>query len=144
MGMVLYEYTNGKIGPASMEVSARLHACTVVLARSLAAAFCCCCAGVRRCGVRRDAPHSCRLLPHHTRAPTPNSRGVRALCIPPPQGGVKGEGGLDDATGTNRFGGGASMKQTSATVDLTRFTEKDDEEKVGGRVGGWVSGGLGI
>ena len=46
------------------------------------------------------------------------------------QGGVKGEGGLDDATGTNRFGGGASMKQTSATVDLTRFTEKDDEEKV--------------
>ena len=31
------------------------------------------------------------------------------------------------------------MKQTSATVDLTRFTEKDDEEKVGGW-GGWVGG----
>ena len=60
------------------------------------------------------------------------------------QGGVKGEGGLDDATGTNRFGGGASMKQTSATVDLTRFTEKDDEEKVGA-VGGWVwFGDLGL
>ncbi|PRW59260.1 antibiotic biosynthesis monooxygenase [Chlorella sorokiniana] len=63
IGMVLYEYTNGKIGPAGME------------------------------------------------------------------GAVKGEGGLDDATGTNKFGGGASMKQTSAVVDLTQIKEKDDEEK---------------
>ncbi len=47
------------------------------------------------------------------------------------QGAVKGEGGLDDATGTNKFGGGASMKQTSAVVDLTKIQEKDDEEKVG-------------
>lgn len=44
---------------------------------------------------------------------------------------MKGEGGLDDATGTNKFGGGASMKQTSAVVDLTKIQEKDDEEKVG-------------
>jgi hypothetical protein len=48
-----------------------------------------------------------------------------------PQGDVKGEGGLDDATGTNKFGGGASMKQTSSSVDLTRIKEEDDEEKVG-------------
>lgn len=52
-----------------------------------------------------------------------------------PQGAVKGEGGLDDATGTNKFGGGASMKQTSAAVDLTQIKEKDDEEKVRG----WAS-----
>ncbi|KAL4425500.1 hypothetical protein ABPG75_009516 [Micractinium tetrahymenae] len=45
------------------------------------------------------------------------------------EGEVKGEGGLDDATGTNRFGGGASMKQTSAVVDLTQIKEADDEEK---------------
>lgn len=45
------------------------------------------------------------------------------------EGEVKGEGGLDDATGTNRFGGGASMKQTSAVVDLTKIKERDDEEK---------------
>ncbi|KAL4419412.1 hypothetical protein ABPG77_003386 [Micractinium sp. CCAP 211/92] len=45
------------------------------------------------------------------------------------EGEVKGEGGLDDATGTNRFGGGASMKQTSAVVDLTSIKERDDEEK---------------
>ncbi|KAI3438791.1 hypothetical protein D9Q98_001208 [Chlorella vulgaris] len=63
LGMVLYEYNDGKIGPASME------------------------------------------------------------------GDVKGEGGLDDATGTNRFGGGASMKQTSAVVNLTNIKEDDDEEK---------------
>ena len=54
------------------------------------------------------------------------------MCHPPPrspQGDVKGEGGLDDATGTNRFGGGASMKQTSAVVDLTSIKEEDDDEK---------------
>lgn len=59
-------------------------------------------------------------------------------CLPalPPlrthnrQGDVKGEGGLDDATGTNKFGGGASMKQTSAVVNLTSIKEDDDEEKV--------------
>ena len=44
---------------------------------------------------------------------------------------MKGEGGLADATGTNTFGGGASMKQTSAVVNLTNIKEEDDEEKVG-------------
>ena len=62
------------------------------------------------------------------------------LPVPPaPQGAVKGEGGLDDATGTNKFGGGASMKQTSAAVDLTKVKEKDDEEKVGAATVGWWS-----
>lgn len=35
------------------------------------------------------------------------------------QGGPKGEGGLDDATGASGAAGGASYKQTSATVDLS-------------------------
>lgn len=61
---------------------------------------------------------------------------------------MKGEGGLDDATGTNKFGGGASMKQSSSVVDLTKISEKDDEDKVGwvgGRVGsgwGWAVWGV--
>ena len=46
------------------------------------------------------------------------------------QGDVKGEGGLDDATGANKYGGGASLKQTSAVVNLTNVKERDDEEKV--------------
>lgn len=33
--------------------------------------------------------------------------------------GPKGEGGLDDATGASGAAGGASMKQTSNTVDLS-------------------------
>ena len=38
------------------------------------------------------------------------------MCILP---GPKGEGGLDDATGASKAaGGGASMRQTSAVVDL--------------------------
>jgi hypothetical protein len=35
------------------------------------------------------------------------------------QGGPRGEGGLDDATGATGAAGGASYKQTSATVDLS-------------------------
>lgn len=34
------------------------------------------------------------------------------------QGGPKGEGGLDDATGGSGMAGGAGLKQTSATLDL--------------------------
>lgn len=36
------------------------------------------------------------------------------------QGGPKGEGGLDDATGGSGMAGGAGLKQTSATLDLVR------------------------
>lgn len=35
------------------------------------------------------------------------------------QGGPKGEGGLDDATGASKMAGGAGSKQTSAVVDLS-------------------------
>jgi hypothetical protein len=42
------------------------------------------------------------------------------------QGGPRGEGGLDDATGATGAAGGASYKQTSGTVDLTK---KEDEEE---------------
>lgn len=45
------------------------------------------------------------------------------------QGGPKGEGGLDDATGASGSSGGASMKQTSATVDLTNIEEEPGERK---------------
>lgn len=80
----------------------------------------------------------CPSLPGHAPA-RPRSR-PRSH----PQGDVKGEGGLDDATGTNKFGGGASMRQTSSVVDLTKIKEQDDEEKVGwrGGPGGRPSGGL--
>lgn len=37
------------------------------------------------------------------------------------QGGPKGEGGLDDATGASGAAGGASYKQTSGAVDLSKF-----------------------
>jgi hypothetical protein len=71
---------------------------------------------------------------------------VPPLLASPLQGEVKGEGGLDDATGTNKFGGGASMKQTSAVVNLTSIREEDDEERVGdGRGGGnasWPQGAV--
>ena len=36
------------------------------------------------------------------------------------QGGPRGEGGLDDATGATGAAGGASYKQTSGTVDLSK------------------------
>lgn len=36
------------------------------------------------------------------------------------QGGPKGEGGLDDATGASGAAGGASYKQTSGAVDLSK------------------------
>jgi quinol monooxygenase YgiN len=45
------------------------------------------------------------------------------------QGGPKGEGGLDDATGASGAAGGASYKQTSSTVDLTSIKEDDDDDK---------------
>lgn len=39
-----------------------------------------------------------------------------------PSAGPKGEGGLDDATGASKAaGGGASMKQTSQTINLGEF-----------------------
>ncbi len=37
------------------------------------------------------------------------------------QGGPRGEGGLDDATGASGAAGGASYKQTSSTVDLSEL-----------------------
>lgn len=40
------------------------------------------------------------------------------VCV---QGGPKGEGGLDDATGASGAAGGAGLKQTSGTVDLSKF-----------------------
>ena len=46
--------------------------------------------------------------------------------------GPKGEGGLDDATGANKFGGGASYEQTSGAVNLGSL---DPEERLGGQVG---------
>lgn len=51
---------------------------------------------------------------------------IGAPCL---EGGPKGEGGLDDATGASKMGGGASFKQTSGVVDLTQVVEDDDEEK---------------
>ena len=45
--------------------------------------------------------------------------------------GPKGEGGLDDATGANKFGGGASYQQTSSAVDLGSL---DPEERMEGLV----------
>lgn len=44
------------------------------------------------------------------------------------QHGPKGEGGLDDATGASGAAGGASYKQSSATVDLTQIPEHEEEE----------------
>ena len=35
--------------------------------------------------------------------------------------GPKGEGGLDDATGASGAAGGASLKQSSSTVDLSKW-----------------------
>lgn len=43
--------------------------------------------------------------------------------------GPKGEGGLDDASGASGAAGGASMKQSSSTVDLTQIPEYGDEEE---------------
>lgn len=40
------------------------------------------------------------------------------------QGGPRGEGGLDDATGATGAAGGASYKQTSGTVDLSKLKIK--------------------
>lgn len=48
------------------------------------------------------------------------------VCV---QGGPKGEGGLDDATGASGSSGGASMKQTSSAVDLTGIKEDEDKPR---------------
>lgn len=48
-------------------------------------------------------------------------------CI---QGGPKGEGGLDDATGAGGAGG-ASMKQSSNTVDLGKVRRGDEGDAFG-------------
>ncbi|KAK9864744.1 hypothetical protein WJX84_005662 [Apatococcus fuscideae] len=53
---------------------------------------------------------------------------IGAVCI---QGGPKGEGGLDDATGASGAAGGAGLKQTSATVDLGSVKEDAKEEDRG-------------
>lgn len=45
-----------------------------------------------------------------------NDGQLGAVCL---QGGPKGEGGLDDATGASGAAGGAGLKQTSATLDLS-------------------------
>lgn len=45
------------------------------------------------------------------------------------QGGPKGEGGLDDATGGSGMAGGAGLKQTSGTVELGVKDEVEEEEK---------------
>lgn len=47
------------------------------------------------------------------------------VCL---QGGPKGEGGLDDATGASGAAGGASLKQSSSTVDLTNMEEEDEDD----------------
>lgn len=48
------------------------------------------------------------------------------------QGGPKGEGGLDDATGASKAaGGGASMKQTSQTVNLGDVKRGDEGDSWG-------------
>lgn len=85
-----------------------------------------------RPGCRRT-PRRLQLMPHALPPPRLPPTTAAHHPPPPPQGDVKGEGGLDDATGTNKFGGGASMRQTSSVVDLTSIKEEDDEEKV--RVG---------
>ena len=43
------------------------------------------------------------------------------------QGGPRGEGGLDDATGATGAAGGASYKQTSGTVDLSKLKIRNYE-----------------
>eukprot|EP00208_Stichococcus_sp_RCC1054_P002496 CAMPEP_0206144636 /NCGR_PEP_ID=MMETSP1473-20131121/24676_1 /ASSEMBLY_ACC=CAM_ASM_001109 /TAXON_ID=1461547 /ORGANISM="Stichococcus sp, Strain RCC1054" /LENGTH=222 /DNA_ID=CAMNT_0053540501 /DNA_START=197 /DNA_END=865 /DNA_ORIENTATION=+ len=56
------------------------------------------------------------------------------------QGGPKGEGGLDDATGGSGggSGGGASFKQTSSVVDLGEsLTEEKQEAAWGMKVPAW-------
>jgi hypothetical protein len=61
------------------------------------------------------------------------------------QGGPKGEGGLDDATGASGAAGGASMKQTSRSFDLGAIGAAEEAEAAaaegGARRGG--SGGSG-
>jgi len=53
------------------------------------------------------------------------------LGAPAVQGGPKGEGGLDDATGGQGMAGGAGMKQTSAAVDLGNLERGDEGDAFG-------------
>uniref|UniRef100_A0A1D2A4Y7 ABM domain-containing protein n=2 Tax=Auxenochlorella protothecoides TaxID=3075 RepID=A0A1D2A4Y7_AUXPR len=55
-----------------------------------------------------------------------NDGQLGAVCL---QGGPKGEGGLDDATGASGAAGGAGLKQTSATLDLTNSRDKEDDSR---------------
>lgn len=54
------------------------------------------------------------------------------------QGGPRGEGGLDDATGATGAAGGASYKQTSNTVDLSEL----GKGCMAGAMVCWTAGGL--
>ena len=71
------------------------------------------------------------------------------LGAPAVQGGPKGEGGLDDATGGQGMPGGAGMKQTSATVDLGNLERGEEGDAFGmppaskGGAGGGGEGGDG-
>lgn len=47
------------------------------------------------------------------------------------QGGPKGEGGLDDATGGSGMAGGAGLKQTSATLDLGNIERGEEGDSFG-------------
>lgn len=47
------------------------------------------------------------------------------------QGGPKGEGGLDDATGGSGMAGGAGLKQTSATLDLGNVQRGEEGDSFG-------------
>lgn len=59
------------------------------------------------------------------------------------QGGPKGEGGLDDATGAGGSGGGASLKQSSATVDLGKQDRGDGDTAWGMKAPAWIKKVLG-
>jgi len=53
------------------------------------------------------------------------------LGAPAVQGGPKGEGGLDDATGGQGMPGGAGMKQTSAAFDLGNLERGEEGDAFG-------------
>lgn len=135
MGMSMYEFVDGKIGASSVQggewwlhgVRGPPRSCLLLLscgrpARSArrilgntdcmppAAAVPCVCVGGAAGWHLGPRPAIFR----HTHLPHPP-----ALCNAIYPSGPKGEGGLDDATGASGAAGGASYKQTSATVDLS-------------------------
>ena len=59
------------------------------------------------------------------------------------QGGPKGEGGLDDATGGSGMAGGASLKQSSATLDMGNITRGDEGDAWGMKAMPWMKKILG-